>query len=68
MRPTSSRTGEVRSDVLDLTDVSLQALHVKRMSPVLSDVLKRRYLAAPFGVSAFQSYIDEESDSTLYGI
>jgi len=64
MRLTSGRTGEVRSDVLDLTDVSLQALRVKKTSPVLDDVLKRRFLAAPFGVSAFQSYIDNEPDST----
>lgn len=63
MRLTSGRGGEVRSDVLDLTNVPLQTLQHKKTSPVLTDLLRRRYLAPQVGVSAFQSYIDEEPDT-----
>lgn len=67
MRLTSGREGEVRSDVIDLTDVPLQTLQQKKASPVLTDLLKRRYLAPQIGISAFQSYIDEEPDTRPYG-
>lgn len=63
MRLTSDRGGEVRSDVLDLTNVPLQTLQQKKTSPVLTDLLKRRFLAPQTAISAFQSYIDEEPDT-----
>lgn len=55
---------EVRSDVLDLTNVSLEALRHRNVPPVLSQLLQRRFLSAAADISAFQSYIGEDPEPT----
>ncbi len=60
--PTSIRESEVESNVADVTDIPLLTLQKTR--PVLTGVLKRRYLAAETSISPFQSYIEKDAGSS----
>ncbi|MEU4242926.1 hypothetical protein [Actinoplanes sp. NPDC026619] len=51
---------EVRSDVIDLAGVPLEAVLNESLPPALRGVIDR--FRAPFTVSRFTSYIDEPSE------
>ncbi|MFI1988311.1 hypothetical protein [Actinoplanes sp. NPDC020271] len=60
MRLKSGPVGEVESEMLDLTQVSLADLRSRDVSPVLMKLLEERFLRSMGEIFPFQSYIDRE--------
>jgi hypothetical protein len=55
---------DMKSDVLDLTHVSMRSLRDTQTGPVLTAVLRRRFLPESGEIFPFQSYIDTEPEAT----